>query len=437
MKNSQPSNQKTLQELYSELVLPLFEQVAATDSRRPNVVHSAMDALKSGFALFNLKASSLFAFRPKTDIQLSNLKTIYGIDKIPSDNGLRNILDRLNASTLNKGFGRVLPYLKQLGRLDDYRYWNGHLIASIDGVQHKCSKKVKCDKCLTRTHQDGTISNSHSMLSTALVCPNRKEVFVLNNEPIVRQDGVSKNDCEQNAAKRLFDRLACTMSEESVVYVLDALYACAPIVEQIAKAGKNWKYVINAKEKGCKYLFQQFDDLNGEGKIKWKSKRRKSGNYEFGYINDVSINKSNEGVKCNFLYCRHTPPGGKEITFSWITNIELTASNLFTVMEIGRSRWKIENEVFNTLKNQEYNYAHNYGHGTQHLATNFAYLMMLAFTVDQLQQLCSRRFKKLHEKLKTRVAIWAMYRSVFSTTLSEGLDDFERKILIVCGLVVT
>jgi hypothetical protein len=35
------------------------------------------------------------------------------------------------------------------------------------------------------------------------------------------------------------------------------------------------------------------------------------------------------------------------------------------------------------------------------------------------------------------VAIWAMYRSVFSTTLSEGLDNFERKVLIVCGLVVT
>jgi hypothetical protein len=103
MKNSQPSNQKTLQELYSELVLPLFEQVAATDSRRPNVVHSAMDALKSGFALFNLKASSLFAFRPRTDIQRSNLKTIYGIDKIPSDNGLRNILEWL--------FGRcTVPY---------------------------------------------------------------------------------------------------------------------------------------------------------------------------------------------------------------------------------------------------------------------------------------------------------------------------------------
>jgi hypothetical protein len=84
------------------------------------VVHSAIDALKSGFALFNLKASSLFAFRPKTDIQFSNLKTIHGIGKVPSDNGLRNILDRLNASTLNKEFARVLPYLEQLGRLDDY-----------------------------------------------------------------------------------------------------------------------------------------------------------------------------------------------------------------------------------------------------------------------------------------------------------------------------
>jgi hypothetical protein len=97
-----------------------------------------MDTLKSGFALFNLKASSLFAFRPKTDIQLSNLKTIYGIDKIPSDNGLRNILDRLNASTLNKGFERVLPYLKQLGRLDDY-----HEACRVIWVQPAPAPRIK------------------------------------------------------------------------------------------------------------------------------------------------------------------------------------------------------------------------------------------------------------------------------------------------------
>jgi hypothetical protein len=437
MKTTALTNEKTLSSLYRELVLPIFNRVAATDARRPNTIHSALDALKSGFAIFNLKSPSLFAFQPKTDNQKENLKSVYEIENIPSDNGLRNILDQLDANELNRGFDTVLPYLESISRLKDYRYWNGHLIVSIDGVQHQCSKKVKCDLCLTRKNRDGTVSHSHSMLSAALVCPRRREVFVLNNETILRQDGEKKNDCERNSAKRLFDRMSKTMSDESVVYVLDALYACAPVVKQISAGGPNWKYVINAKEKGCKYLFEQFDELNDSSKVKWKTKIRKSGTYHFGYLNEVSINKSNENIKCNFLYCRFKPPGGKEIVFSWITNIPLTDSNLVTVMEMGRSRWKIENEVFNTLKNQEYNYEHNFGHGSQHLASNFAYLMMLAFTVDQFQLLCSKRFKALHDVMKTRIGIWEMYRGVFLTTLCESLEDFERKLLILCGVRVT
>ena len=36
-----------------------------------------------------------------------------------------------------------------------------------------------------------------------------------------------------------------------------------------------------------------------------------------------------------------------------------------------RARWKIENETFNTLKNQGYHFEHNYGHGEQHLSVVF------------------------------------------------------------------
>ncbi len=55
-------------------------------------------------------------------------------------------------------------------------------------------------------------------------------------------------------------------------------------------------------------------------------------------------------------------------------------------MKGGRSRWHIENQIFNTLKNQDYEFEHNYGHGEQHLATVFAMLMMLAFLIDQVQE---------------------------------------------------
>src|SRR5262245_22145728 len=57
-------------------------------------------------------------------------------------------------------------------------------------------------------------------------------------------------------------------------------------------------------------------------------------------------------------------------------------------MRGGRARWKIDNETFNTLKNQGYQFEPNYGHGEQPLSVVFAMLMMLAFLVDQGQQRC-------------------------------------------------
>ena len=64
-----------------------------------------------------------------------------------------------------------------------------------------------------------------------------------------------------------------------------------------------------------------------------------------------------------------------------------------TLMRGARARWKIENETFNTLKNQGYHFEHNFGHGHQHLSTVLMHLMMLAFLIDQIQQRCCRLFQ--------------------------------------------
>ena len=63
-------------------------------------------------------------------------------------------------------------------------------------------------------------------------------------------------------------------------------------------------------------------------------------------------------------------------------------------MRAGRARWKIENETFNTLKNQGYNFEHNYGHGYKNLCSVMTMLMMLSFLIDQVQQLCCKVYQK-------------------------------------------
>ena len=90
----------------------------------------------------------------------------------------------------------------------------------------------------------------------------------------------------------------------------------------------------------------------------------------------------------NFLEYWEIRPNGRQQHFSWVTDFQLDEQNVFRIMRGGRARWKIENETFNTLKNQGYQFEHNFGHGKQNLSVVFALLMMLAFLVDQTHQLC-------------------------------------------------
>ncbi|MGK0389866.1 MAG: hypothetical protein ACI94Y_002611 [Maribacter sp.] len=163
--------------------------------------------------------------------------------------------------------------------------------------------------------------------------------------------------------------------------------------------------------------------------MEWKDFRKKRDRYKVGFVNGLALNKSNPKVTVNMIYCRFKPEGKPEKVFSWITNIPLTKSNIKTMIDIGRSRWKIENEVFNTLKNQEYNFEHNYGHGKENLSTDFAFLMMLAFTIDQIQQRCKRYFKSLHKGLVTRIKIWDATRSIFKIIRCESMTQLQAKIL--------
>jgi len=103
------------------------------------------------------------------------------------------------------------------------------------------------------------------------------------------------------------------------------------------------------------------------------------------------LNASNPDILVNFLEYWETTPK-KTLYFSWVTNIPITEENISEIMRGGRARWKIENETFNTLKNQGYNFEHNYGHGKENLSVVFAMLMMLAFLVDQAQQLACQLF---------------------------------------------
>jgi hypothetical protein len=270
-------------------------------------------------------------------------------------------------------------------------------------------------------------------LGVVIVHPEKSEVFVLDVEPIVKQDGAQKNDCERNAAKRLIENLAQNYPDLKAVLVEDALYANAPHIRQIREKG--YDYILNIKEDSHKSLFKQFAGRGSRRMVKELEQTDQTGvHHKFSWTSGLWLGENATDVEVNVLMYEQTDKKGKVTTWSWITNLKLTALTVEKIMKAARARWKIENETFNTLKNQGYNFKHNYGHGEKNLATVLMLLMMQAFLIDQIQQRYSDTFKKLWQGLGSKKKLWASIRSAFQMINFTTMQSLHHHIFYLYKL---
>ena len=173
--------------------------------------YSWQDCIMSGLAIFCFKLPSLLQFETKKAAEpfiRRNLRTLYKVDKAPSDTCLRERLDRLSPNCLRRSFKAIFAQLQRGKVLERYRYLNGRYIVSIDGTGQFSSKKVHCKNCCEKTHRkSGEVTYYHQMVGASVVHPDQKVVIPLAPEPILKGDGATKNDCERNASKRLLKDL--------------------------------------------------------------------------------------------------------------------------------------------------------------------------------------------------------------------------------------
>lgn len=408
-----------------------------SDRRARNRVYNLPDVLMSGYAMFSLKYSSLLDFEQQTKVERENLRQVFGIEQICSDVQMRRILDVQDPDFIRQSFSDRFKELKNVGLLQEYSYKIGvqsYLIVSCDGVQHFSSKSLSCPCCLKKEHRDGSRTYHHNMLCAALVHPDKREVFLLQTEPIIQQDGEEKNDCERNAAKRLQSNIykdyevfqAQYRAQYRFLFVEDALYANVPHLQQLE--GNGYSYVLNVKPDSHKTLFAQVAGKKQRNQLKTHVFAQNGVTHRFEWVNNLVLCNANPSLRVNFLSYQKTEKNGKSTTFTWITNISLDKNKVWAVMRAGRARWKIENETFNTLKNLGYRFEHNFGHGNDHLSVMFAYLMMLAFYVDQFVQACSRTFQCIEQGILTKIKLWNTIKSLFQTTLVLSMNDIYSRI---------
>src|SRR5499427_5830248 len=326
---------------------------------------SLTDTLMSAFAMFSLKAPSLLSFDKQR--AEGNLKTIYGIDRVPCDTRMRERLDPVTPESLRYAFKLVFRQLQRGKALEPMVFLDGHYLVALDGTEYFSSKTIHCASCLHKEHRNGSITYCHQMLGAAMIHPDFREVIPLMPEPIVKQDGTQKNDCERNAAKRFITKLRQDHPHLKVIITEDALSSNAPHIETLHDYGCH--YILGVKEGDHAYLFQQVQMAEEAGRVTSYERHDRAAGlvHRFRFVNDMPLNGSRGDVRVNFI--EYWERGPEQVQhFSWVTDLRVSKRNVYKLMRGGRARWKIENETFNTLKNQGYHFEHNYGHGTQNLS---------------------------------------------------------------------
>ena len=383
----------------------------------------------SGLAVFALKCPSLLDFDEKRREKRvkHNLQQLYGVGQAPCDTQLRTVLDPVEAEDLRPATVEIIREVQRQGVLESYRYLGGYLV-SMDGTGQFSSNQVSCPECCEKHHGNGETEYYHQLLASVMVHPDHSTVLPLFSEAIKKQDGARKNDCERNAGKRLLPALKQAFPRLKIIILEDALAANGPHIETLKAQG--FSFIIRAKPEGNASLMEsvqarmiageteEFETVDAQGTLRG-----------YRFVNNVPLNKAHPELRVNYLDYWEVEANGNKKNFIWITDIPLSRENVHAVMRAGRTRWKVENETFNTLKNQGYHFEHNYGHGNQHLATVLGVLTLLAFLLDQVQELCCPLFQAARNRFRARTALWEKIRAMVTEHYVSDWESLYRAII--------
>src|SRR5712691_6138105 len=273
------------------------------------------DALMSAFAMFSLKSPSLLAF-DKQRVE-GNLERIYGIDHVPCDTQMREILDPVAPKWLRPVFTKVFRQLQRGKALEPMVFLDGHYLLALDGAGYFSSKTIHCASCLHKVHRNGSMTYYHQMLGAAMIHPDVRTVIPLMPEPIVNHDGATKNDCERNAAKRFVAKLRQDHPHVKFIVTEDSLSSNAPHIETLH--AHHLHYILGVKAGDHAWLFQQVEAADRAGRVTHYTRHDRSTGlvHRFRFVNQVPLNASNANVHVNFIEYWETH-NEKVQHFSWV-----------------------------------------------------------------------------------------------------------------------
>ena len=392
-----------------ETVSRRFGQIADPRSRAGE--YSLTDVLQSALAMMYFQDPSMLQFQRRLEdgFHRNNLDTLFGVERIPSDTQMRDVIDACEPKGIEVVFSDFFRALQRGKHLEPFRVLGGRHLILLDGSEYFSSEKIHCPGCLRRKTKDGQVRYHHQILQPVLAKPGCRQVVPLAPEAIRNEDGREKQDCEINAGKRLIERIRRDHPRLKIVIGGDSLYSKQPFIEALKRL--DMSFVLVAKPGDHRTLFEWFAEIAAMGETEvWEYTDAQNRTHRYEWVNGLPLCGDSKAPVVNFFEYRLMVDGKVAYHNSWVTDVAVGKENVAELTAIGRARWKIENEGFNTLKNQGYHVEHNFGHGRQNLSYNFFLLNLLAFFCHQIFELTEPLYRACRSAVGSRREYWNQLR---------------------------
>ena len=161
------------------------------DRRKGKNLSYGMEAFGlSAFSVFFTQSPSFLAHQKAMQAARgqNNAQSFFQIQKTPSDNQIRQMLDPVPPQALYPVYDQILESLRDHGILQAFRGVNDSTLIALDGTWYHSSQNIHCSCCSHLQHKSGQITYYHSAVTPVIVAPGQSEVIALRPEFITPQD---------------------------------------------------------------------------------------------------------------------------------------------------------------------------------------------------------------------------------------------------------
>ena len=422
---------RPLKSLTLEAIVDLLATTfgAVDDARAAEQLsYSLPDTLMSGFAVMFFQHPSLLQFQRAMEKkrQRCNLQTLFGVHVVPSDTQMREILDEVQPDALRGVLPQLWEKVRRAGwggrfttTLPSGEHQGTYYTVALDGSEYFRSTTIQCPHCLRQTDPQGRVHYSHKIVGATVVRAGSHQVVPLDVEEVRNATAESTpQDCEVTAGKRLIARVRQEHRQMALIMIGDDLYSHVPFVEQLRQLRQH--FVLVAKPASHPPLMAAVAAAEGTEHSQtgqWiEGSRAQQRTYTYRLVRQMPLSLES-AVRVTYVEVWEQNAQGEQLYHnSWITDLDVDASNVAVVVQIGRTRWKIENEQFNVHKNHGYELTHNYGHGQQSLSMVFYLLNLLAYVTHVVLTLGDPLYQRCRAQ-ESRRELWNALRTLVNTFL--------------------